>query len=94
MGPVAAAPRLQSTTVVYKGLVAPRHVGDLPGSGIEPMSPASAGRFFTTEPPGKPNFFDYLYLSKIFEHLLYTHTFRHICSGLSMILMCLRTNAL
>ena len=31
--------------------------GDLPDPGIEPTSPASpalAGRFFTTEPPGKP----------------------------------------
>ena len=31
--------------------------GDLPDPGIKPMSPvspASAGRFFTTEPPGKP----------------------------------------
>ena len=31
---------------------------DLPDPGIEPMSPASpalAGRFFTTEPPGKPS---------------------------------------
>ena len=27
--------------------------GDLPNPGIEPMSPALAGRFFTTEPPGK-----------------------------------------
>ena len=27
---------------------------DLPGSGIEPVSPALVGRFFTTEPPGKP----------------------------------------
>ena len=26
----------------------------LPGSGTEPMPPALAGRFFTTEPPGKP----------------------------------------
>ena len=29
-------------------------LGDLPSSGIEPTPPASAGRFFTTEPPGKP----------------------------------------
>ena len=32
--------------------------GALPDSGMEPASPASsalAGRFFTTEPPGKPN---------------------------------------
>ena len=28
--------------------------GDLPDPGIKPMSPALAGRFFTTEPPGKP----------------------------------------
>ena len=31
--------------------------GDLPDQGIEPSSPASpalSGRFFTTEPPGKP----------------------------------------
>ena len=29
-------------------------LGDLPDSGIEPTSPASAGGFFTAEPPGKP----------------------------------------
>ena len=34
-------------------LVALRHVG-LPGPGIEPMSPALACKFLTTEPPGKP----------------------------------------
>ena len=28
--------------------------GDLPDPGIKPTSPALAGRFFTTEPPGKP----------------------------------------
>ena len=28
--------------------------GDLPDPGIEPMSPAPAGGFFTTGPPGKP----------------------------------------
>ena len=31
--------------------------GDLPNPGLEPASPVSpalAGRFFTTEPPGKP----------------------------------------
>ena len=27
---------------------------DLPDPGIKPRSPALAGRFFTTEPPGKP----------------------------------------
>ena len=45
---VAVAPRLYSTgsVVVYS-------MWDLPGSGIEPLSPASAGRFLTTRPPGK-----------------------------------------
>ena len=28
--------------------------GDLPDPGIKPASPALAGRFFTTESPGKP----------------------------------------
>ena len=29
--------------------------GDIPKPGIEPSSPALAGGFFTTEPPGKPH---------------------------------------
>ena len=40
----------------WSGLPCPP-LGDLPDPGIEPMSPESpvlAGRFFTTEPPGKP----------------------------------------
>ena len=28
--------------------------GDLPGPGIEPMSPTLTGGFFTNEPPGSP----------------------------------------
>ena len=31
--------------------------GDLPDPGIELVSPALAGRFFTGEPPGTPTFF-------------------------------------
>ena len=42
---------------------APRN---LPNPGIKPMSPALAGRFFTTEPSGKP----YKY-NKILQILLY-----------------------
>ena len=34
--------------------------GDLPGPGIEPMSPEVAGIFFTTAPHGKP--MDHLHL--------------------------------
>ena len=37
----------------WSGLSVPSP-GDLPDPGVEPMSPALADRFFTTEPPGKP----------------------------------------
>ena len=33
-----------------------RGTWDLPDPGIEPVSPALAGRVFATEPPGKPSF--------------------------------------
>ena len=33
--------------------------GDLPDPGIECVSPSLAGRFFTTEPPGKPHSLSY-----------------------------------
>ena len=32
-----------------------RDMWDLPRPGLEPVSPALAGRFSTTEPPGKPS---------------------------------------
>ena len=44
----------QATTVEWVAFPPP---GDLPKPGIQPespVSPALAGRFFTTEPPGKP----------------------------------------
>ena len=31
-----------------------RNMWDLPGPGLEPVSPALAGGFLTTAPPGKP----------------------------------------
>ena len=33
-----------------------RGMWDLPGPGLEPVSPALVGRFSTTAPPGKPQF--------------------------------------
>ena len=32
---------------------------DLPGPGLEPVSPALAGGFLTTAPPGKPHVTDF-----------------------------------
>ena len=45
-----------ASVVVGQGLRAAKFRGmwDLPGPEIEPMSPALASGFFTTEPPGKP----------------------------------------
>ena len=37
----------------WSGLLSPSP-GDLPEPGIEPVSPALTGGFFTAEPPGKP----------------------------------------
>ena len=53
---VGVVPRLQSTgsIVVVHRLSCSAASRRLPGLGIEPVSPALAGRFFTTEPPGKP----------------------------------------
>ena len=44
----------------WRGLPFPSP-GDIPDPGIEPTSPALAGRFFTTEPPEKP----YLVVQKL-----------------------------
>ena len=39
--------------------------GDLPDPGIKPRSSALAGRFFTTEPPGKPHSINWLSGNKL-----------------------------
>ena len=53
---VLEAPEVQSivSVVLAHGLKLPCDMWDLPGSGIKPVPPAVAGRFFTTAPPGKP----------------------------------------
>ena len=57
---VAANPGLQGTDSV---VAAPGHsMQDLPGPEIEPVSPALAGKFFTTEPPGEPHVGNFLKL--------------------------------
>ena len=54
MGSVVRVPGLSSTGSVVVVQALPHSMWDLPGSGIQPMSPALAGGFFTTESPGKP----------------------------------------
>ena len=57
----AQAPQLcpVGSAFVVNGLGCSAVLGDLPDSGREPVSPALAGGFFSTEPPGKPSFFSY-----------------------------------
>ena len=58
----AAEHRLQTRRLSNRGSQAQllRGMWDPPGPGLEPVSPALAGRFPTTAPPGKPvvNVFD------------------------------------
>ena len=57
---IAASPvaehGLQTRRLISRGTRAQllRGMWDLPRPGLEPMSPALAGRFSTTAPPGKP----------------------------------------
>ena len=56
LGLGTCAPGLWSagSVVVEHGLSCSVARGGLPGPGTEPVSPALAGGFFATEPPGKP----------------------------------------
>ena len=47
-----------------------RGMWDLPRPGLEPMCPASAGRFLTTTPPGKPKDFKALTSCSCSEELV------------------------
>ena len=77
---------------------------DLPRSGLEPVSPALAGRFSTTVPPGKPNILHFispfiswwilgcfLFLSIMLQWtLLCKHLFESLLS-ISLGIYCLRS---
>ena len=62
--------------------------GDLPDPGVKPWSPELAGRFFITEPPGKPQIFQCTVLKEYcrcfnftgisFVINTHTHTHTHI----------------
>ena len=50
---------------------------DLPRPGLEPVSPALAGRFSTTAPPGKPYFFIFKKHATM-QHMLYGTIFFNV----------------
>ena len=66
--PLVAEHRLQTRRLSNCGSRAQllRGMWDLPRPGLEPVSPALAGRFATTAPPGKPKdkFLIYKYLNE------------------------------
>ena len=55
--------------------------GDLPNPGMEPISPALTGRFFTTEPPGKP-----LVKGKMLQNSLWSNEGRQLLWQLGRLL--------
>ena len=64
---------------------------DLPGSGIKPVSPTLAGRFFTTEPPGKPTnliFFNFIYFGCAGSSLLCGLFPAALIGGFSLVGVC------
>ena len=67
MGSVVVVPGLWSTGSVVAAHEFSCSTGlwDLPRLGIEPVSPALASGFFTTEPPGKPQ--DELFKNEIYS---------------------------
>ena len=66
--------KLQTRRLWLMGPVAPRHVGtwDPPRPGLEPVSPALAGRLSTTAPPGKPLAFFWLVFTWYIFFCLFT----------------------
>ena len=65
--PPVAGHRLQTRKLSSRGSRAQLLCGmwDLPRPGLEPVSPALAGRFSTTAPPGKPSLIYFLMPSTV-----------------------------
>ena len=72
--PLIAEHRLQTRRLSSRGSRAQllRGMWDLPRPGLEPVSPALAGRFSTTAPPGKPNNFIIIYVLLFWIKLAYS----------------------
>ena len=66
--------------------------GDLPDPRIEPASPALAGRFFTTEPPGKPltPWCVTLYITALFNLCHFSNRMSSYCSSMKLMLFVIK----
>ena len=56
----AVASLVEHRLSVHRLSCPPPHMGDLPGPGNEPVSPALAGRFLTIRPPGNSPLMNFL----------------------------------
>ena len=66
------------------GLVSPCGTWDLPGPGIEPVSPALAGGFLTTGPPGTSQRYFFFFLINLFIYFWLCWVFVAV-QGLSLV---------
>ena len=81
--PLVAEHRLQTLRLSSCGSRAQllRGTWDPPRPGLEPVSPALAGRLATTAPPGKPTFFSFLKWKKASSNLIKSNfTYFIFCS--------------
>ena len=95
--PLAAEHRLQTRRLSNCGSRAQllRGTWDLPRPGLEPASPALAGRFSTTAPPGKPN--NSLFMSRSsfgFFNLLFHYLFIFFFKYVNMVIIAVSTACL
>ena len=61
---------------------------DLPGPGLEPVSPALAGGFLTTAPPGKPPMVIFDWMSDIVNFTLLSDGY--FCGPINFLELCSR----
>ena len=82
---LVAEHRLQTRRLSSCGLRAQllRGMWDLPRPGLEPVSPALAGRFSTTAPPGKPSFLKFL---SIYIRIISHSSFVYFCISITNII--------
>ena len=87
---LVAEHRLQTRRLSNRGSRAQllRGMWDLPRPGLEPVSPALAGRFSTTAPPGKPQRILFLIRIGLYYSYIYTHISNCVVLPAYVILSC------
>ena len=73
--------RRAGSVIVAHGPSCSAACGDLPRPGLEPVSPALAGRFSTTAPPGKPLVYFFIHVYNMYKHVftVFTEIMTTVC---------------